>query len=50
MKDDNVEIVNYEDIIKGIKKYNDNNSTIWITPESSYYIYNAVSKKVLSLK
>lgn len=42
----NVEIKDYDAIRSGIKSRND---IVWISPESSYYIYNAVDNKVRSI-
>lgn len=41
-----IEIKRYDSILDEIKRYNNRNDTIWISPESSFYIYNSVVDKV----
>jgi hypothetical protein len=41
-----IEILEYNSIVDGIKEYVDSGSKIWISPESSYYIYNSITNKV----
>ena len=40
----------YEAIIGDISLVSSGNNTIWISPASSYYIYNAVTNKVTIFK
>ena len=39
-------VYDYEDILNGIKEYADNGQKIWVSPECSYFIYDAINNKV----
>ena len=41
-----IKIKNYEDITTDLKQYSDLKMKIWVSPHSSYAIYNAVTDKV----
>ena len=45
-----IEILEYNSIVDDIKEYVDSGSKIWISPESSYYIYSTITNKVFFLK
>lgn len=40
------EIYDYENILDGIKYYSDKGNKIWVSPECSFFIYNAITNKV----